>query len=59
MAPLTKPLKTSQLAERLAVDPSTARRWAADGRLPATRTPGGHYRIDPRVLSRLLPSLAA
>jgi len=59
MAPLTKPLRTSQLAKAIGVDASTARRWAATGRLPATRTPGGHYRLDPRVLSRLLPSVAA
>lgn len=46
-------LTTAQVAARLAVDPSTVRRWIEDGRLPATK-PGGQHRIDPADLDELL-----
>ena len=44
---LPKPdwLTTTQAAERLGVHPSTIRRWADDGNLPAMVTPGGHRRF--------------
>jgi excisionase family DNA binding protein len=47
-------LRPRDLAEQIDVDPSTVRRWLADGRLPAVRTPGGRYRIDPQVAINLL-----
>lgn len=46
-------LTTDQVAARLAVDPSTVRRWIDDGRLPAVK-PGGAWRIDPADLDELL-----
>jgi excisionase family DNA binding protein len=42
------------------VDPKTVTRWAAAGRLPATRTPGGHHRfLRSDVLALLDPVHAA
>jgi excisionase family DNA binding protein len=35
------------------VDPSTFRRWLQLGLVPAWRTPGGRYRIDPLVVARM------
>lgn len=35
----------SQAARRLGVDRATIVRWIRRGHLPASRTPGGHYRI--------------
>lgn len=46
-------LTTQDVAERLAVDPSTVRRWIEDGRLPAVK-PGRQWRIDPTELDQLL-----
>ncbi len=44
----------SQAAIRLGVCPKTIRRWDAAGRLHCLRTPGGHRRITPSELDRLL-----
>jgi excisionase family DNA binding protein len=38
-------LTTGQAAELCAVTPDTVLKWVKKGRLPATRTAGGHYRI--------------
>ena len=46
-------MRTEEVAERLAVDPSTVRRWIEDGRLPAVK-PGREYRIDPEDLAEFL-----
>lgn len=40
-------LTTTQLARRLGLSPSTVRAYAAEGRIPARLTPGGHRRYDP------------
>lgn len=45
---------TAAVAKRFAVDPATVRRWAADGRLPAVVTPGGHYRFRMEDVEALL-----
>jgi hypothetical protein len=37
-------LTTGQLADELGVSPSTVRAYAAEGRIPARLTPGGHRR---------------
>lgn len=38
-------LTPGEVAALFHVDPKTVTRWAAVGRLPATRTPGGHRRF--------------
>lgn len=38
-------LSTGQAAKLLGVTPDTVLKWVKTGRLSATRTPGGHYRI--------------
>ena len=38
-------LGTSEVAELLAVHPSTVKRWSDDGHLPADKTDGGHRRF--------------
>lgn len=50
-----KPISVSQAATILQVSPDTVRRWADDGDLPATRTPGGQRRFllhDVEALAR-------
>ena len=42
-APLLTPVDVARLFR---VDPKTVTRWAAAGRLPSLRTPGGHFRFD-------------
>lgn len=37
----------------LGVHKSTVSRWIAAGRLPAKRSPGGHYRIRPSDVEKL------
>ncbi len=38
-------LRLSEAASRLGVHPTTLRRWADDGEIPSSRTPGGHRRF--------------
>lgn len=38
-------LKPGEVADWLRVDSKTVARWAAAGRLPSIRTPGGHLRF--------------
>lgn len=47
-------VKIGQAAELLDVSIETVRRWAADGRLAATRSTGGQRRISLAEISRLL-----
>jgi excisionase family DNA binding protein len=43
----------------LGISASTLRRWAADGRVPSRRTPGGHRRFDGRAVQHLIASRSA
>jgi excisionase family DNA binding protein len=55
---VTKPLLTTgQAAKLCSVTRDTVLRWLRGGRLPGTRTAGGHYRIDPADLEQLLSSV--
>ena len=45
-------ITTGKAARRCSVQPDTVLKWVKKGRLPAIRTPGGHYRIDERDLAR-------
>ncbi len=47
-------LSLGQAAQALRISTSTARRWADDGRLGATRTAGGHRRFAASEVRRLL-----
>ena len=47
----SKLLTTGQAAKICSVTPDTILKWIKKGRLPATRTAGGHYRIRPRDLN--------
>ncbi len=47
-------LTTGQAAGLCSVTPDTILKWIKKNRLPAVRTAGGHYRIDPRDLDPLI-----
>lgn len=47
-------LSLGQAAQALGISTTTARRWADDGRLPTTRTAGGHRRFAVSEVRRLL-----
>jgi len=49
-------MSTGQAAKLFSVKPDTVLKWIKKGRLEATRTPGGHYRIEEERL-RSLPCL--
>lgn len=38
-------ISAAEAARRLDVNTSTVTRWIAAGKLPAFRTPGGHWRV--------------
>jgi excisionase family DNA binding protein len=46
-------LSTGEAARRCSVTPDTVLKWIKQGRLPARRTPGGHYRIHREDLDPL------
>jgi excisionase family DNA binding protein len=46
-------LSTGEAARLCSVTPDTVLKWVKSGRLPARRTIGGHYRIDPADLARV------
>lgn len=48
------PLTTGDVARRLGTTSTTVRRYVEAGRLPATRLPGGHYRIHSADLDTML-----
>src|SRR5512140_1872369 len=48
-------LSTGEAAALCSVNPDTVLKWIKKGRLPATRTPGGHYRIEEHDLAALVP----
>jgi excisionase family DNA binding protein len=51
-------LTLHEVSAQLGVAPSTVRRWADAGRIPARRTEGGHRRFDPAAVRALRASLA-
>ncbi|MFP5361674.1 MAG: EAL domain-containing protein [Thermoleophilia bacterium] len=53
-APPVGTLSLGQAAQALGISTTTARRWADDGRLGATRTAGGHRRFAVSEVRRLL-----
>jgi excisionase family DNA binding protein len=50
-------LKTSDVAQLLHVSPKTVTRWAKDGKLPHSRTLGGHRRFPADAIERLAREL--
>lgn len=46
-------LTTSEAAEALGVSPATVKRWADRGKIPSSRTPGGHRRYPAPGLARV------
>lgn len=54
------PITAAEAARHLGVSRKTVWRWAQIGRLPvASRTPGGHARLDRDDVERLAAELAA
>ncbi len=49
---------TKQVAELLGVSVDTVRRWCDEGRLPVTKTAGGHRSVDGADLARYLTDQA-
>ncbi len=52
-----KYLKTAEVAELLHVSPKTVTRWAKDGKLPHSRTLGGHRRFPGDQITKLAEEL--
>ena len=52
-------LSTGEAARLCSVNPDTVLKWIKKGRLAATRTAGGHYRIEERDLAALIPRQAS
>ena len=52
-------LTPAEVAELFRVDSKTVRRWAASGRLPSIRTPGGHRRFRAEDVRRKLEDSGA
>lgn len=50
-------LTPGQAAQQAGVDPKTIARWADKGLLTATRTLGGHRRINPDTLTTALAGI--
>lgn len=50
-------LKTAEVADMLHVSPKTVTRWAKDGKLPHSRTLGGHRRFPAEEISKLAAEL--
>ena len=50
-------LKTAEVAEILHVSPKTVTRWAKDGKLPHSRTLGGHRRFPAQAIEQLAKEL--
>ena len=50
-------LKTAEVADLLHVSPKTVTRWAKDGKLPHSRTLGGHRRFPSGSIRKLAEGL--
>ena len=46
-------LRTAEVARILHVSPKTVTRWAKDGKLPHSRTLGGHRRFPAEAIERV------
>lgn len=46
--------RPSEAAKLLSVHPATVKRWIFEGKLQATRTLGGHYRVPRGEVERVL-----
>jgi excisionase family DNA binding protein len=51
-------LTTGQVARLLSVTPDTVLKWIKKGRVPATQTAGGHYRVAREHVEHLFPQSA-
>src|SRR5438105_911880 len=51
-------LTTAEVAEILKVSPKTVTRWAREGKLPHSRTLGGHRRYPGEAIRQLATELA-
>jgi excisionase family DNA binding protein len=52
-------LRTGDVADMLHISPKTVTRWARDGRLPHSRTLGGHRRFPADAIEQLARQLNA
>lgn len=52
-------LRTGDVADMLHISPKTVTRWARDGRLPHSRTLGGHRRFPAAAIEELARQLNA
>lgn len=50
-------LKTAEVADILHVSPKTVTRWAKDGKLPHSRTLGGHRRFPAQSIKEIAEGL--
>lgn len=57
MSTRDKYLKTAEVARILHVSPKTVTRWARDGKLPHSRTLGGHRRFPSDAIEQLAKDL--
>ena len=48
-----KYLRTAEVARLLHVSPKTVTRWAKDGKLPHSRTLGGHRRFPAEAIDKV------
>jgi excisionase family DNA binding protein len=49
-------ISTGKAAEICSVTPDTVLKWIKSGKLPAKRTPGGHYRVNRKALQAVIES---
>ena len=50
---IVKHISTGKAAKMLSVTPDAVLKWIKKGKIPARRTPGGHYRIPLDAVYRL------
>lgn len=52
-------MRTGDVADMLHISPKTVTRWARDGRLPHSRTLGGHRRFPADAIEQIARQLNA